>query len=266
MEKFLIIDGHHLLFRSYAIPFKFFSNKGTPLHVVTTFLSLIRRSINLSRNVSGIVVVFDSQGVNTNSQLLSTYKSNRIKDFSNLTDSPFKHLPYIKIVLDTISVPWLEKDGYEADDVIASIASCILHSKADHVTIVSNDSDFYQLLSNDKISILKLVTKNNYRYLNKLWFLKEFGFSPTKYILYKSYVGDPTDNIKGINGIGKKRSRDIILGVKKYQLSMEEKSILSLNKKLITLDSSLDVDIDINSFFLDRIALSNKTIFEICDF
>lgn len=262
----MIIDGHHFLFKSYAVPFKFSSDKGTPLHVVTTFISLIRKAISLSGNVRILIIVFDSQERNTNSKLSNEYKAHRVQDYSNLEDSPFKHLTFIKTVLNTLSIPWIEKPGYEADDVIASLAIRYLKKKTSQVIITSNDSDFYQLFSQKNISMLRIISKSNYRFLDKEWFISEFGFTPEKYVLYKSYMGDRADNIKGIKGIGQKRAKEILQGLRDYQLSVHEKEIMDLNTKLITLNTSLDIEININEDFLERLALPNIEIFAECEF
>ncbi len=139
----LLIDGHNFLFKSYGVPFKFYSSNGTPLHVLTTFLGLIKRALKVEK-FSDIAVVFDSESKNSNHSISDSYKANRKSDYSNDEDSPFKHLPLIKKSLKFLKVKTFEKRGIEADDMIGTLAMNYLKkNKNGKVFIASSDSDFY---------------------------------------------------------------------------------------------------------------------------
>lgn len=264
MKRVLIIDGHNFLFKSFAVPFKFNSKKGTPLHVVTTFLSLLRRSLLIVKAES-LTVVFDSQTARNNSLLSSEYKANRKNDYSAEKDSPFSHLPLIKKVLDLLGIQWIEHADYEADDVVASISQSLQRQHNCKVTIASTDSDFFQLLSSN-VSILRIITKKNTVLCEQKWFKKRFGFEPSLYVNFKSLVGDPIDNVKGISGIGPKRAALIIKGKKNWPLSQEELSLLRVNNAIILLkdDISLTVNVQKNTRLL--LKLPNKKVFALCNF
>lgn len=241
-RNLIIIDGHNFLFKSYAVPFKFNSKNGTPLHVVNTFISLVKRSIKAIDKFGGcsdIVVVFDSEDPSSNHLLLENYKSNR-KVFSENEDSPFKHLPQIQKTLKHLKIKVYEKKGVEADDLIASLASQYIKKyKSGKVFIVSNDSDFYQLLSKN---IKQLILKSGgVNVIFKAKDLKQkFDILPKHYVYFKSLTGDKADNICGIPNIGPVKASQIINRKLKFNID-NFKDLISQNKKLIQLNSKMTV-------------------------
>ena len=260
-----IIDGHNFLFRAFAVPFKFYSLKGVPLHVTTTFLSSVRRAVKIIDSVGGcshIVVVFDPEGENSNHTLLESYKANRITDYSQMEDNPFSHLPYIKKSLRSLRIKFYEKRGVEADDAVASLATKFLkdNEKA-RVFIFSSDSDFYQLISK-KISQVILRQKGEYDLITPKEVKNKTGVGVKYYVFWKCLVGDKCDNIPGVPGIGPKRAAQIInrkmkFDIKPYQV------VLKLNERLITLNSGLNIIKNTKTLAVsDKIlALKNNDIF-----
>lgn len=255
-KNLIIIDGHNFLFKSYAVPFKFYSKKGTPLHVITTFISLVRRaikSVEKFSECSDIALVFDSEKPSSNHKLLETYKTNR-KKFSEDEDSPFKHLPQIKKVLKHLKIKTYEKMGVEADDLIASLASQYLKAhKLGKIFIISNDSDFYQLLSKN---IKQIIFKN--KGINLIFSPKELrqkhNIAPKQYIYFKCLTGDRSDNIKGIPNIGPIKASKIINKELKFNLK-EYFDLINANKKLIELNCKINV---CNN--LERLSLNYKIL------
>lgn len=126
MSKIIIIDGHYFLWRSFSVPFKFYSEKGTPLHATTMYLKLIRRSIESIRGFAqdkdSLVIVFDTDTSNDNFELSSDYKANR-KRFESGEESPYMHIPFVQKALDLLKIKYLEIPNVEADDTVASIAT-----------------------------------------------------------------------------------------------------------------------------------------------
>ena len=257
----IIVDGHNFLFKSYAIPFEFHSPKGTPLHVVSTFLKLVRTSVAIVSTTSNenvqLAIIFDSQRENTNSMLDKEYKANRKQDFSKDENSPFIHYPFIRQVLDYLGVYNIESFNDEADDYIASLAA----QAGEKTYIVSSDSDFFQLLNQD-IYQLKLKKKAKYETLGKEEIESKLGVKIEDYVFYKALMGDPTDNIRGIPQIGSKRAGAIIRGELEYDLS-PHKELIARNIKLITLNTTVSIDkkADFN-FDSEKMRLKNKDIFD----
>lgn len=269
MKKLIIIDGHNFLWRAYSVPFKFHSAKGTPLHVVTTYLKLIRRSFLSIKGFSksdSVVVVFDTDTINDNFELSKDYKTNR-RIFSGCEESPYAHIPYIQKALDVLNIKYLEIPNVEADDVIASVVKGFCKkSPKNKAYIVSSDTDFYQLLDN-QVFVLKLKNGDNYDIIKAKHIRDSLGIKPGQYVDYKSLIGDPTDNIKGINGIGKVTARKIICREINFDIE-KYKEILDLNKKLITLNCNCKKQWDFRNFFYNEkvLNISNKDIFKYCGF
>lgn len=235
----LIIDGHNFLFKAYGVPFKFNSKKGTPLHVVTTYTSLIRRAVNATK-CTDIAIVFDTEGKTSNHDLSDEYKANRKLDYSNDEDSPFKHLPYIKKVLSYLKIKSFEKRGIEADDIVASLATQYLNQhEGGKVVIASSDSDFYQLLSN-KVSILHFGNKGVNVFFTTKSLKEKLSITPKQYVFFKSLTGDSADNIVGVAGIGKIRAKNIVNKVIPFDI-VPHKSLLERNEKLVRLNSEINV-------------------------
>ncbi len=268
-KTLLLIDGHYFLFRSFAVPFSFVSKKGTPLHVVTMFLKLIRRSISAlpqQKDIS-VVVVFDTEHRTSNHTTFADYKSNRKLDYSEDADSPFRHLPQIKKVLKFLNIQTLEQRGQEADDIIASLATQFINrNPKGNVFISSRDSDFYQLLSKN-LNIIHMNPKDENLVITPAWLKKTLGVTPNQYIRYKSLIGDPTDAIPGIPGVGKVRA----LGIIKKTLRFDQRpfqKVLERNTALITLSTKLKLPIRWKDTILKSklLALQNQEFFTKCKF
>ena len=259
----LIVDGSYFLFRSYGVPFKFSSKvKKIPLHVLTTYLKFLRLVIKASEGdheIKKIVVIFDSQKESERRSLDSNYKSNRKKDYSLETDSPFHHYPLIRQLLNYAGIANYEAKRGEADDLIASLAE--KYKNEFNIYIASNDSDFYQLIS-ESVKIVRLKTKNAVQIASEESLVDELGIRPSQYVSWKSMVGDRADNIAGIKGIGPKKATAFLNGSLKLDIS-EHRQIVQLNKKLITLDRQLPLGWIKNSLaYNPRIMNSNKDLFE----
>ena len=261
-KSMLIVDGSYYLFRSYGVPFKFSSKiKGIPLHVLTTYLKFLRLAIKASEKDQGIkkiVIIFDSQQESERQSLDSNYKSNRKKDYSLETDSPFHHYPLIKQLLNHLDIANYEARRGEADDLIASLAE--KYKSEFEIYIASNDSDFYQLVS-ESVKIVRLKTKNSFQIVSEKSIVDELGIRPSQYVPWKSLVGDRADNIAGIKGIGAKKATAFLNGLLKLDIS-EHRQTVRLNQKLITLDCQLSVGwIKHGLSYNQRIMRSNKDLF-----
>lgn len=201
MEHLLLVDGSNLLFQMfYGMPSRILAPDGRPVHGTLGFAGALLRSARALRPTHALVV-FDGECQNPRAALDAAYKANR-PDFSALPEreTPFSQLPDIYAVLDQLGVKHLETDGCEADDLIAAYA--LACSGGAQVTILSLDSDFFQLIDE---------TVRVYRYrgdrsvlCTEEYVRARFGVRAAQYADFKCLVGDPSDNIPGVRGVGPK--------------------------------------------------------------
>lgn len=268
-EKILIIDGHNLLFKMfYGIPASIKNSEGKEIKSLVGFLGSIKKFIK-EFNPRTVIVVFDSESSASSNKLLdSEYKSNRL-DYSNISEdeNPFLILPAIKKALNYLEIPNIEVTNSEADDYIASLTNNNLYE----YIIVSTDTDFIQLINDNTYLYIPRGKKSILYIKDKVY--EKYNIYPNQYILYKSLIGDKSDNIKGIKRIGRVTAAKIL----KYQniesyikqnssnkiskLLIENKNRLLINIKLITLNKYLDTrNIKINVYNPELI---NKKVYEI---
>lgn len=201
MEHLLLVDGSNLLFQMfYGMPSRILAPDGRPVHGTLGFAGALLRSARALRPTRALVV-FDGECQNPRAALDAAYKANR-PDFSALPEreTPFSQLPDIYAVLNQLGVKHLETDGCEADDLIAAYALACRGGA--QVTILSLDSDFFQLIDE---------TVRVYRYrgdrsvlCTKEYVRARFGVRAAQYADFKCLVGDPSDNIPGVRGVGPK--------------------------------------------------------------
>ncbi len=208
MEKLVILDAHAIIHRAYhALPSDFLDNKGNPVGALYG-LCLMILSIKDTIKPDYIVAAYDLPGKHTFRHIAyDQYKTNRKK-----TDSELKYqLQESRKLCELFNIPIYDKPGYEADDIIGTIATKLLDTPNLQVIIASGDMDTMQLINDDKIVVhtLKKGIKNSITY-NEEKAIERFGFHPKYLPDYKGLRGDPSDNIKGIKGIGEKTATILI--------------------------------------------------------
>ena len=206
-EKLLIVDGHNLLFQMfYGMPNKIYNEDNVPIHGVIGFIGALLKIIKIN-NPDYIVILFDKEQELDRKKINENYKDNRI-NYSNVSDdeNPFFSLKYIYKVLDLIKIKYTEVDTYEADDMIASYVFSYFGRY--NIIISSQDSDFYSLI-NDSVNVFKyrgikseLVTKEK--------IFEKYHIDSKYFADYKALIGDNSDNIKGVYGIGPKTATSLI--------------------------------------------------------
>ncbi|WP_120919345.1 DNA polymerase I [Helicobacter pylori] len=239
-----LIDTFAYLFRSYYMSTKnkpLTNDKGFPTGLLTGLVGMVKKFYKDRKNMPFIVFALESQTKTKRAEKLGEYKQNR-------KDAPKEMLLQIPIALE-----WLQKmgftcvevNGFEADDVIASLATLSPYK----TRIYSKDKDFNQLLS-DKIALFDGKTE----FLAKDC-VEKYGILPSQFTDYQGIVGDSSDNYKGVKGIGSKNAKELLqrlgslekiyenldlaknlLSPKMYQALIQDKGSAFLSKELATLE------------------------------
>ena len=206
MKKVVLVDGNNLLFRSYyatAYSGNFMRNAdGFPTNGLYGFVNMINKIIN-EENPEYMVVAFDI-GKTFRHEKYSEYKGGRDETPNDLK----VQFPYAKKILSAMGIMYLEKEGYEADDIIGTIAKEVDINDDFVGLIVSSDKDLLQLISND-VEVKLLKTKDYIR-MNRDVFFETYGIEPIRMIDLKGLMGDSSDNIPGVKGIGEKTALKLL--------------------------------------------------------
>lgn len=199
-QTLLLLDGHSLAYRAFfALPVENFSTTtGQPTNAVYGFTSML---INVLRDEapSHIAVAFDRSGPTFRHEAFADYKANRTE-----TPSDFRgQLSLIQEVLDALRIPQVSAEGYEADDVIATLATAAV-AQGMSVLIVTGDRDALQLVT-DEVTVLmtRKGISDMTRFTPELVHEK-YGLTPEQYPDFAAIRGDPSDNLPNIPGVGEK--------------------------------------------------------------
>ena len=206
MKKIIMIDGNNLMFRSYyatAYNGNFMNNsKGFPTNALFGFTNMINKIIN-EETPEYIIVAFD-KGKTFRHEEYEGYKDGRVETPDELK----KQFPKAKELLTAMGIKYYEIDGYEADDIIGTFAKFCDDDKDFIGTIVSSDKDLLQLLSSDVD--IKLLKQKDYIRYNEKTFEEAYGIKPINVIDLKALMGDPSDNIPGVKGVGEKTALKLL--------------------------------------------------------
>ena len=271
----LVIDGLNTFIRVFsAVPA--LNDDGQHIGGVTGFLRSVAAVVRLIKPTRCIIVFDGKGGSRRRKDIYPEYKANRAnktafnryQEFTSLEDeqdSMRRQFGRVIQYLNCLPVTTLSIDNVEADDIMAYIANEIYTDDKNRVTICSTDRDFLQLVNN-RISVWSPIKKKMY---TPSVMQEEFGFSSKNYLLYRSFIGDKSDNIPGLKGVGPKSlikyfpvfsedreltveeivqyANDVDKKYKVHSLVSENKELLELNYKLMQLK---EVDINGNAKML----------------
>ncbi|MBE6053131.1 MAG: DNA polymerase I, partial [Clostridium sartagoforme] len=256
MERLLILDSNSLLNRAfYAIP-ELTTSDGVHTNAVYGFVNMLFK-MKAELKPDYIVAAFDKKAPTFRHKEYEDYKAGRKKMPPELAEQ----FPIIKELLDLLSINIYELDGFEADDIIGSLAKYAEKNNIE-VFVVTGDKDALQLAS-DNINVV--ITKKGVTetaVYNKKSFIDEFGVTPTQFIDVKGLMGDKSDNIPGVPGVGEKTAYKLIqtygsieevlnnidnISGKKLKDNLEtyrEQAVFS--KKLATIMTEVPIDFDLD--------------------
>ena len=196
--RVLLVDGHHLAYRTFHALKGLTTSRGEPVQAVYGFAKSLLKA--LKEDGDSVIVVFDAKAPSFRHEAYEGYKAGRAP---TPEDFP-RQLALIKELVDLLGLVRLEVPGYEADDVLASLAKKA-EKEGYEVRILTADKDLYQLLS-DRIHVLHpegyLITP--------AWLWEKYGLRPDQWADYRALTGDESDNLPGVKGIGEKTARKLL--------------------------------------------------------
>ena len=255
-EKFFILDAYALIFRSYYafINNPRYNSKGLNTSAIFGFVNTLDEILK-KENPSHIAVCFDAPVPSFRKEIYPEYKANR----DATPEDIIKSVPYIKKILEGFKIPILEIEGYEADDIAGSLAKKFSSDKF-NIFLMTSDKDYLQLIDKN-IAVYKPRTKKQgVQIIGEEEFKQNYGLkSPVQYIDVLAMAGDTADNVPGIPGVGEKTAikllqkfenvENIYANIDKLTPSQrkkfeENKDLLELSKKLVTIVTDIKLDYD----------------------
>jgi len=273
LKKLFIIDGYAILYRAHyaLIRNPLITSYGFHTSALFGFTNQLIKIIK-DENPDYLVCAFDSKEKTFRHKIYSDYKANR----PEMPEELQKQIPHLWELLDGMNIPVLRKPGYEADDIIGTVTESVLDKKIQSY-IVSGDKDFMQLI-NDKIFLYTPGKRNSAPDIyDKDGVIKKWGLPPEKIIDLLALMGDSSDNVPGVAGVGVKTAVKLlkeydniesvldnapnILNKRVHNGLMNGKDKAFLSKELVTIIKDVDVDTNVENFLLksfDQEALGKK--------
>ncbi len=213
LKRFVAIDGNSLVHRAFhAFPPELATSAGVQVNAVYGFTSMLLRVLS-ELHPKYLVCAFDRRGPTFRHTEFAGYKAKR----KPTDESLIKQFPLVKDILTAFNVPILEKDGYEADDILGTMGEYVKRGKWKNenieLIIVTGDKDLLQVVEDGVKVWLPHGSFKDLVMYDENGVKKKFGFTPEFVPDYKALVGDPSDNIPGVKGIGDKSA---LMLIKKY--------------------------------------------------
>ena len=201
--KLLILDGNSVINRAYYGVKPLTTRDGLFTHAIYGFLNILDR-MEKEEQPEAICVAFDLKGPTFRHLRYEGYKATR----HGMPEELAQQMPIMKEVLAAMNIPIYTAEGWEADDIIGTVGR-ICGQEDWECIIVTGDRDSLQLID-DHVTVMLETTKGNIRF-DKAKFIEEYGFEPKKLIDLKALMGDSSDNIPGVKGIGEKTAKNLLM-------------------------------------------------------
>jgi len=249
-----LIDGNSYVYRAFYAIRDLSNSKGFPTNAIYGFTTMLMKIIR-EKKPDGIVVSFDSPVPTERHRLYEAYKAHRPETPADL----IKQVPYIKKIISAFNIAIFEMPGYEADDILGTIAEKAASEGMD-VFIVTGDKDMLQLINNK----VKVYDPMKERVFDEVFVREKFGVGPERITEFMALTGDSADNIPGIKGIGEKTAKELLTEFKSLDDLLENTGsikkekvralvsgsvdLVKLSRKLATLDTSVPLEIVMEEF------------------
>ena len=263
MTKIILVDGNNLLYRSYyATEYNgnlMKNSKGFPTNALFGFINMLNKIID-DEKPTHMMVAFD-KGKTFRHAKYASYKGTR----GETPDELKMQFPLSRKICDVLGITALEIDNYEADDIIGTFARKVEEDK-EEALIVSSDKDLLQLIT-DKVKV-KLLKTHDYILMDKNEFKKTYGVEPINMIDLKALMGDASDNIPGVSGIGEKTAIKLLseyqnldnlynhideITGKMHEKLVNDKDNAYLSYELATIYKEVPIDTNLDSIKIKEI-------------
>lgn len=260
MKKLLILDSNSIINRAFYGIRALNAPDGTPTNAVYGFLNILMKLINENKP-DYILAAFDLKAPTFRHKLYTEYKANR----TGMPEELAVQMPVMKDILSLMNIPILQLEGYEADDIIGTV-SRVCKEQGMECFIATGDRDDLQLADNGTTVILASTKQGQSvtELFNETTVKEKYGVYPEAFVDLKALMGDKSDNIPGVSGIGEKTAAKIISqfptieavyeNIDKLDLSerlknklIEEKESAFLSKQLAQIDTHVPIELDFDS-------------------
>ena len=203
--RIAIFDGNSILFRAFfAIKNPMITSRGVYTHAIFGFLNMMSKALG-DANPDYIAVAFDRKAPTFRHLEYDAYKAGRAKTPSELS----MQLPYLKDILSAMRITILEMDGFEADDLIGTVAKRAEEAGLEPL-IITGDRDELQLVSEKTHVLVTQKGVSEFELNTPDTMLEKYGFGPELFVDYKGLMGDASDNIPGLPGVGEKTAAKLV--------------------------------------------------------
>lgn len=253
----VLVDGSAVFHRGYhAIP-HLSTRDGTPTNAVLGFANIMYKVLE-TRKPDYVVITWDKNGDTFRKKLYPEYKATRSKQ----PDDLYAQIPTTREFVEAMNMPWIELDHYEADDIIGTLAKQAEQRGDLDIIIATGDKDQLQLI--DKLTVVDMFNPRGLepsRYdLAKMQ--EKYGLTPAQFIDYKAIVGDTSDNIPGVRGLGDKGAQKLLAEYKTLDgiyehideitgrtrdLLADQKEMAYLSRKLSVIVTDAPITLDLES-------------------
>ncbi len=240
MKKLVLIDGNALLYRAFHAYPPFTTPKGELVGAVYGFTTLLLSVIE-KLSPTHVIVAWDVKGPTFRKKEFEDYKAHRAPMDETLVDQ----IGRTKEVVEALNIPQFGIDGYEADDIIGTLSKVAINDKEDEqIIIVTGDRDALQLVEGKKV-VVYLPIQNKYSQsvvFDEEKVMETYGMSPKQIVDLKGLMGDASDNIPGVKGIGKVTATKLIKdfgSIEEIYKNIDSDKIAPRTKKLLEEDKEM---------------------------
>lgn len=276
MKKLLILDSNSIINRAFYGVKPLSAGDGTPTNAVYGFLNILIKLIN-DFKPDYLCAAYDLKAPTFRHKMYKEYKAQR----KPMPDDLAKQMPLSKEILSLMNIPLLQLEGYEADDIIGTVSRICGENNVE-CYIATGDKDDLQLVSPTTKVILTVSKFGNPEttVYDEATVMERYRVTPTEFIDVKALMGDTSDNIPGVDGIGEKGAMGLIsqfhsieyiyenidnVGIKGKKLEKLKagKEMAELSKTLATINVNVPIEFDINKCEFDGVASDNSELYNI---